>query len=139
MVGFPTCFLRRVLRVTATVALRPDSAAQRLLPTSGAVTLDRFLALTPALLLVAFSNGFQEEFLFRGLFLQKYNTFFDARVSNVLQAAIFSFAHAGVTYTPSALFFIDKKVDVSGTEFHQSGYCSIFFEANRHDMDDLFA
>ncbi|HTD79068.1 MAG TPA: CPBP family intramembrane glutamic endopeptidase [Chloroflexota bacterium] len=91
---------------TATVALRPDSPAQRLLPTRGAVTLDRFLALTPALLLVAFSNGFEEEFLFRGLFLQKYNAFFNARVSNVLQAAIFSFAHAGVTYTPSALFFM---------------------------------
>jgi uncharacterized protein len=104
--AFPLVFFVVFCVFTATVALRPESPAQRLLPTSGAVTLDRFLAWTPALLLVAFSNGFEEEFLFRGLFLQKYNTFLDARVSNVLQAAIFSFAHAGVSYTPSALFFI---------------------------------
>ena len=54
--------------------------SQRAFPTNGAVTLSRVLALTPALLVVAISNGFQEEFLFRGLFLQKYNAFFGARV-----------------------------------------------------------
>ena len=92
---------------TATIPLRPDSFAQRLLPTNGVVTLDRFLALTPALLVVSISNGFfEEEFLFRGLFLQKYESLFGARVANVLQAAVFSFAHAGVSYTPSALLFI---------------------------------
>jgi membrane protease YdiL (CAAX protease family) len=52
------------------------------------------------------SNGFQEEFLFRGLFLQKYDWLFGARVANVLQALIFAIAHAGVTYTPVALLFI---------------------------------
>jgi uncharacterized protein len=90
----------------ATIPLRPDSFARRLLPTNGLVTFDRFLALTPALLVMVISNGFEEEFLFRGLFLQKYNFFFNAPVSNVLQAAIFSVAHAGVSYTPSALVFI---------------------------------
>jgi len=90
----------------ATIPLRPDSFAQRLLPTNGLVTFDRFLALTPALLVMVISNGFEEEFLFRGLFLQKYNFFFNAPVSNVLQAAIFSVAHAGVSYTPSAVLFI---------------------------------
>jgi membrane protease YdiL (CAAX protease family) len=90
----------------ATIPLRPAGIAQRLLPTNGTVTLDHFLALTPALLIVSISNGFEEEFLFRGLFLQKYNRFFGAGVSNGLQAAVFSVAHAGVTYTPSALLFI---------------------------------
>ncbi len=91
---------------TATIPLRPESPVQRLFPTPGVVTLDRFLALAPALLVVALSNGFEEEFLFRGLFLQKYNWFFDARVANVVQALVFSTAHAGVTYTPSALLFV---------------------------------
>ena len=90
----------------ATVPLRPGSFTQRLLPTNGVVTLDRFLALTPVLLVVAISNGFEEEFLFRGLFLQNYEWLFGARVANVLQAAVFSCAHAGVTYTPSVLLFI---------------------------------
>ncbi len=90
----------------STVALRPDSAAQRLLPTNGVLTLPRFLALTPALLVVSVSNGFEEEFLFRGLFLQKYTWFFGARVANVLQAVVFTVAHVGVTYTPSALVFL---------------------------------
>jgi membrane protease YdiL (CAAX protease family) len=90
----------------ATIPFRPAGIAQRLLPTNGTVTLARFLALTPALLVVSISNGFEEEFLFRGLFLQKYNRFFGAGVSNGLQAALFSVAHAGVTYTPSALLFI---------------------------------
>jgi len=62
--------------------------------------------LTPALLILVISNGFQEEFLFRGLFLQRYNAFFGAYVSNILQALVFAFAHAGVTYTPNALVFI---------------------------------
>jgi len=78
----------------------------RLFPMHGTITLSRYLALTPALLVLVISNGFQEEFLFRGLFLQKYNLFFGPYVANVLQALIFAFAHAGVTYTPSALLFI---------------------------------
>ncbi|HEX5503465.1 MAG TPA: CPBP family intramembrane glutamic endopeptidase [Thermomicrobiales bacterium] len=90
----------------ATIALRPDSPAHRLLPTNGPLTLARFLALTPALLVVAVSNGFEEEFLFRGLFLQKYTAFFGAGVANVLQAALFATAHAWITYTPTALLFI---------------------------------
>jgi membrane protease YdiL (CAAX protease family) len=90
----------------ATLPLRPDSPAHRLLPTSSALTLDRLLALTPALLVLALSNSFEEEILFRGLFLQKYNVFFGFGVANVLQAAIFGIAHAQIAYTPSAFFFI---------------------------------
>jgi uncharacterized protein len=89
----------------ATLPLRPDSPAHLFLPL-GALTLDRFLALTPALLVVSMSNGFTEEVVVRGLFLQKFNTFFNPRISNVLQAIIFSSAHAGITYSPSVLLFI---------------------------------
>jgi membrane protease YdiL (CAAX protease family) len=70
------------------------------------LTLDQFLALTPALLVVSMSNGFTEEVVVRGLLLQKFNAFFNPPVSNVLQAIIFSSAHAGITYSPSVLLFI---------------------------------
>ena len=90
----------------ATLPLRPDSPAHSLLPESGALTVGRFLALSPALLLVSLSNGFEEEILFRGLFLQKYDVFFGARSANVLQALVFSAAHVGVTYTPNFLLFV---------------------------------
>jgi membrane protease YdiL (CAAX protease family) len=76
------------------------------IPMHGPITFSRLLALTPALLVLVVSNGFQEEFLFRGLFLRKYQTFFRFGVANVLQALIFAFAHAGITYTTSSLLFI---------------------------------
>lgn len=99
-------FFVAVYLFVATLPLRPDSPAHQLLPTNGTMTVARFLALTPALLVMAISNGFEEEFLFRGLFLQKYSAIFGFGAANVLQAVVFSIAHAGVTYTPSALFFI---------------------------------
>jgi uncharacterized protein len=90
----------------ATLTLRPDSPARRLLPTNGPLSLAHLLALTPALLVVVIANGFEEEVLFRGLFLRKYNTLFGFGVANVLQAAVFAIAHVGISYTPAALFFI---------------------------------
>jgi len=103
---FAVVFFVGVYVLLATLPLRPDSPVQRMLPANGPVTLDRLLGLTPALLVISLANGFEEEFLTRGLFLKKYNWFFNPRVSNVLQAVVFSSAHAGVTYTPSALLFI---------------------------------
>ncbi len=80
--------------------------SHRMIPTHGTVTPERFLAWTPALLALVISNGFQEELLFRGLFLQKFHNFFGIHGSNFLQAAVFAIAHIGVTYTPSDLLFI---------------------------------
>ena len=79
--------------------------SSRLLPTNSTLTLDYILALTPALLVLLISNGFQEELLFRGLFLRQYNTFFGLHEATLLQAVIFAIAHVGVTYTPSAVLF----------------------------------
>ncbi|MGN6813008.1 MAG: lysostaphin resistance A-like protein, partial [Thermomicrobiales bacterium] len=70
------------------------------------LSLAHLLALTPALLVVAFTNGFEEEVLFRGLFLEKYQALFGFGVANMLQAAAFAIAHVGISYTPAALFFI---------------------------------
>jgi membrane protease YdiL (CAAX protease family) len=78
----------------------------RLFPMREPLPLHQFLALTPALLLLALSNGLQEELLFRGLFLQRYQAVFGKHTSNVLQAAIFTIAHAGISYTPAALIFL---------------------------------
>jgi uncharacterized protein len=72
----------------------------------GSVTLSKYLSLAPALLIMVISNGFQEEFLFRGLFLQKYNAFFSGPVSIFLSAIVFGIAHLGVTYSASSIIFI---------------------------------
>ncbi len=80
--------------------------SHRYIPIHGTLTLGRYLALAPALLVMALSNGFEEEFLFRGLFLQRFTALFGFAWANVLQALIFSYAHVGVSYTPSAVLFI---------------------------------
>ena len=103
---FASGFLIVFYGYLATLVLRPESPAHRLLPTHGPLTLQRFLALTPPLLVVAIANGFEEEVLFRGLFLQPYQAVFGVGVANVLQAAIFALAHAGIAYTPAVLLFI---------------------------------
>jgi membrane protease YdiL (CAAX protease family) len=75
------------------------------IPTNGPTVLSKFLALTPALLVMVISNGFQEEFLFRSLFLQRYSTFFSGPVTILISSIVFAIAHLGVTYTPSAIVF----------------------------------
>jgi uncharacterized protein len=90
----------------ATMPLRPGSPIQQIIPTGANLTVQRVLALTPALLVMALSNGFQEELLFRGLFLERYAVFFGAGAANVLQAAVFAVAHVDVTYTPMLLVFL---------------------------------
>lgn len=90
----------------ATIPLRPGSPIQQVLPIGANLTIQRVLALTPGLLVMALSNGFQEELLFRGLFLQRYTLFFGPGVANVLQAAVFAVAHVDVTYTPMLLVFL---------------------------------
>jgi membrane protease YdiL (CAAX protease family) len=104
--AFSIAFFVLFYAFTVTIPLRPGSFTERLLPTNGALDFGRLIALTPALLLMVISNGFEEELLFRGLFLPRYEPFFGARLSNVLQAAIFALAHAGVTYTPATFLFL---------------------------------
>jgi membrane protease YdiL (CAAX protease family) len=79
---------------------------QHLFPVRSVLRLERFLALTPALLVLCLSNAFQEELLFRGLFLKRYQNIFRAPIANLLQAAVFAIAHAGVVYTPIAFAFL---------------------------------
>jgi membrane protease YdiL (CAAX protease family) len=48
----------------------------------------------------------QEELLFRGLFLQRYQNLFGNPGGNLLQATVFAIAHAGVSYTPIGFVFL---------------------------------
>ncbi len=79
--------------------------AQRFFPNNG-VTHSRFLALTPALLVLVLCNGLKEELWFRGLFLKKYGRFLSPLSSNLLSAVIFASFHVQVTYTPALVPFL---------------------------------
>lgn len=79
--------------------------AQRFFPNNG-VTLSRFLALTPALIVLVLCNGLREELWFRGLFLKKYGKFLGPFSSNLLSAIIFASFHVQVTYTPALVPFL---------------------------------
>ena len=78
---------------------------QSLFPDNG-VTWARFLALTPALLILVLSNGLREELWFRGLFLKKYGTFLSPAASNLIQGTIFASFHLQVRYTPYLIVFV---------------------------------
>ncbi len=79
--------------------------AQALFPNNG-VTLSRFLALTPAIIVLVLSNGLREELWFRGIFLKKYAKFLGPLTSNLLQAIIFTAFHTQVQYTQNLLPFL---------------------------------
>ena len=87
-------------------ALTASLRLHRLFPMHAGMTTATVLSLTPALLLMVASNGLQEEFLFRALFLRRYAALFGFPLANLVQALVFAFAHLGVTYTPSAIFFV---------------------------------
>lgn len=75
-------------------------------PTNGAISTSRLVALTPALLVLVFLNGFREELWFRGLFLSKYGRFLSPMASNVLAAVIFTSFHVQVQYSASIVIFL---------------------------------
>jgi membrane protease YdiL (CAAX protease family) len=63
--------------------------------------LDRLLSASPWILVFVLSNGFNEELLFRGLFLKKFQTLLGNFGSNLLTAVIFTMAHMKVGYVAS--------------------------------------
>ena len=60
----------------------------------------------PWILIFVLCNGFMEELLFRGIFLQKYVPFLGRGLSNLVAALIFTIAHARITYSPDLPFFL---------------------------------
>ena len=106
--------------------------------------LDKLLPLWPWILLFVLSNGFMEELLYRGLFLQQYEPFLGKGLSNILTAVVFSLIHTQVTYAAQMIQFllivlvlsliwgilIQKSDSLWGAVlFHAAGDCLIIFGA----------
>ena len=106
--------------------------------------LDKLLPLWPWILMFVLSNGFMEELLYRGLFLQKYEPFLGKGMSNILTAIVFALMHTQVTYAAQMFqflvivlilsliwgFLIQKSDSLWGAVlFHAAGDCLIIFGA----------
>jgi membrane protease YdiL (CAAX protease family) len=71
-----------------------------------AITLARALPWMPWILLFILGNAFNEELLFRALFLRKLEPFMVRFAANVLLAIVFSLHHVGVPYGPQQVLFL---------------------------------
>ncbi len=106
--------------------------------------LEKLLPLWPWILLFVLSNGFMEELLYRGLFLQKFEPFLGKGISNILTAIVFAIMHTQVTYAAQMIqflvivlvlsliwgFLIQKSDSLWGAVlFHAAGDCLIIFGA----------
>jgi len=63
--------------------------------------MSRLLSSSPWIFLFVMANGFNEEILFRGLFLKRFEPFLGKWRSNLLTAAVFTLAHMKVEYVLS--------------------------------------
>ncbi len=70
------------------------------------LTLVKVLSWSPCILIFIAGNAFNEELLFRGLFLQKFDPFVGKLCSNLAIAIPFALHHSGVSYTPDTLMFL---------------------------------
>jgi uncharacterized protein len=68
--------------------------------------LGRVLPWTPWILIFIAGNAFDEELLFRGLFLRKFDPFLGRLCSNLVVAIPFTLHHTGVPYTPDVWMFL---------------------------------
>lgn len=65
--------------------------------------LEKLLPLWPWILLFVLSNGLNEELLYRGVFLQKYEVFLGKGLANITAAVVFTLMHTQVSYAPEML------------------------------------
>jgi membrane protease YdiL (CAAX protease family) len=104
--------------------------------------LNKLLSLSPWILIFVLANGFNEELLYRGLFLKRYEAFLGKGLSNLLAASVFTLAHVQVTYVsdlrqflfilfPLALvwgYLMQKTDSLWGSViFHAGADCMIIF------------
>jgi membrane protease YdiL (CAAX protease family) len=68
--------------------------------------IQRVLSWTPWILIFVFGNAFNEELLYRGLFLQKYSPFVGRFCSNLVIVIPFALHHTGVSYSPDTITFL---------------------------------
>ena len=64
--------------------------------------LDKVIAWLPWIIPIVLLNGVREELMYRGLFLQKFETKLGSKTSNLLQAIIFSLSHSVAGVGPNA-------------------------------------
>jgi hypothetical protein len=60
----------------------------------------------PWILVFVLANGLMEEFMYRALFLKRFEVLFGANISNLIQAIIFCTIHLSVAYTSEPYFFV---------------------------------
>jgi membrane protease YdiL (CAAX protease family) len=104
--------------------------------------LNKLLSLSPWILIFVLANGFNEELLYRGLFLKRYEPFLGKGLSNILAAVVFTLVHMQVTYVsdlgqflfilfPLALIwgYLMQKTDSlwGSVIFHAGADCMIIF------------
>jgi hypothetical protein len=77
------------------------------------LSLGRVLPWTPWILVFVFGNAFNEELLFRGLFLGKYGPLLGRFLSNLVIAIPFALHHSGVSYTTDTLMFLGLLIPLS--------------------------
>ncbi len=70
------------------------------------LSLARVLPWIPWIILFIAGNSFNEELLFRGLYLRKLEPYLGARGANLLIAVVFTLHHTGVEYSPDAIIFM---------------------------------
>jgi membrane protease YdiL (CAAX protease family) len=70
------------------------------------LTWGKMISWAPWIMIFVLGNAFNEELLFRGLFLQKYGPFVGKFCSNLAIAIPFALHHTGVSYTPDVLMFL---------------------------------
>jgi membrane protease YdiL (CAAX protease family) len=73
---------------------------------TGSLSLQRVVPWMPWILLFVLANGFNEELLFRGLFLKKLDPFLGAFPANLCMAIPFVALHYGVDYSLNNLLFM---------------------------------
>ena len=70
------------------------------------LSIARILPWTPWIIIFIFGNAFNEELLFRGLFLSKINCVMNRTTANLVLILPFVLHHTGITYTNDALMFL---------------------------------
>jgi membrane protease YdiL (CAAX protease family) len=66
----------------------------------------KLVSLAPWVVTFVLANGFAEELLFRGLFLQPYEAFLGKGLANLLAASAFTLLHLQVTYVSELAVFL---------------------------------
>ncbi len=84
-IGLPSFAILTILELTSTISL--------------GIPNDRVLALLPSFAFISLADGFMEELLFRGLFLNRLRPLVGFPWANTITATVFALTHLGVEYS----------------------------------------